>query len=142
MANIEFFNQDISFNLPSPRKTKTWIREVIRKEKRELAHINFIFCSDQYLLSVNEQYLNNKTLTDIITFDNSDGGMALEGDIFISVERVQSNALELGTDPDDELHRVLIHGVLHLLGYSDKSSRQKSLMRKKEDACLSLRNNK
>ena|SRR5687768_18421209 len=139
MASIEFFNQDISFKFPRPRKTKLWIREVIRKEKRELVHLNYIFCSDPYLLSINEQYLKHKTLTDIITFDHSERTGVIEGDIFISVERVLSNAETLKTDVEEELCRVVIHGVLHLIGYSDKKPADKLLMRKKENAYLSLR---
>ena len=139
MAQINFFDQDITFNLPEPRKTRQWIKEVISLEGRQLSGLNYIFCSDGYLLSINQQYLNHKTFTDIITFDNSDGGEDVEGDIFISVERVRENAKKHRTDFDEELHRIVIHGVLHLLGYSDKSARAKSLMRKKEDAYLSLR---
>ena len=139
MARIDFFNQDISFKPLKPRKTKRWIQDVIEKEGKELSHLNYIFCSDEYLFTINQQYLNHKTLTDIITFDNSEGGGTIEGDIFISIERVRANAEELQVDFNEEVHRVLIHGVLHLMGYGDKSPRQKSLMRKKEDAYLSLR---
>lgn len=139
MAGVDFFNQDITFKLPRPRKTKQWIREVASREGRQLVQLNYIFCSDEYLLSINRQYLKHNTLTDIITFDNSEGGGVIEGDIFISIERVKANATELKTTFNEELHRVLIHGVLHLSGYSDKSASDKSLMRKKEDAYLSLR---
>jgi probable rRNA maturation factor len=139
MAAVDFFNQDISFKLTKPRKTKLWIQEVIYREKKELAHLNYIFCSDQYLFSINQQYLKHSSLTDIITFDYSENKKSVEGDIFVSVERVKANAQELKTDFDDELHRVLIHGVLHLIGYADKTKTEKSLMRKKEDAYLSLR---
>jgi probable rRNA maturation factor len=139
MASVQFFAQDISFKLPKPRKTKQWIVEAIAGERRQLEHLNYIFCSDAYLLSINEQYLNHKTLTDIITFDNSEKKGWIEGDIFISVERVQANAQELKHSFDEELHRVIIHGVLHLIGYSDKSAVKKAQMRKKEDAYLSLR---
>ena len=139
MAEVDFFNEDIAYKLPRPRKTARWIKHVISLEGKQLAHLSYIFSSDEYLLSVNQQYLKHNTLTDIITFDNSDGGGIIEGDIFISVERVRANAIELEKDFDEELHRVLIHGVLHLLGYSDKSSRDKSVMREKEDAYLSLR---
>ncbi|MEX1240384.1 MAG: rRNA maturation RNase YbeY [Cyclobacteriaceae bacterium] len=139
MADVEFFNQDTTFKLPRPRKTKQWIRDVVSGEKKQLAHLNYIFCTDEYLLSINRQYLKHETLTDIITFDNSEEGGVIEGDIFISIERVRANASGLKTDFDEELHRVLIHGVLHLSGYSDKSTRDKSRMRKKEDAYLSLR---
>lgn len=140
MAAVDFFAQDISFKLRKPRKTKQWILEAIARERKQLEHLNYIFCSDAYLLSMNEQYLNHKTLTDIITFDNSGKKGIIEGDIFISIERVKSNAEELQTSFDEELHRVMIHGVLHLIGYSDKSVTAKVRMRKKEDAYLSLRN--
>lgn len=139
MAQVDFFCQDISFKLPRPRKASHWISEVIKREGKTLAHLSYIFCSDAYLLEINQQYLNHDTFTDIITFDNSEDADLIEGDIFISIERVKANALELGTTFDSELHRVLIHGVLHLVGYADKSPRQKSEMRKKEDAYLSLR---
>lgn len=141
MPDIEFFTQDISFKVPKPRKTKAWIRSAIQKEKKQLSHLNYIFCSDQYLLGLNEQYLNHKTLTDIITFDHSDESDRIEGDIFISVERVGENADKLGVSFEEELNRVMIHGVLHLVGYGDKSPTEKSRMRKKEDAYLSLRDN-
>jgi probable rRNA maturation factor len=139
MAAIEFFSQDLSFKPSKPHKTKRWIREVIIRENMLLRQVNYIFCSDQYLLSINKQYLQHNTLTDIITFDNREAPGEIEGDIFISIERVEANAHELGATFDEELHRVLIHGVLHLIGYGDKSVKDKSLMRKKEDAYLSLR---
>lgn len=139
MARVDFFNQDISFKLAKPGKTRKWIQEVITREKKALAHLNYIFCSDEYLLGINQQYLKHKTLTDIITFDNSETRGMIEGDIFISIERVRANAEALETAFDDELHRVIIHGVLHLIGYGDKSPGKKLRMRKKEDAYLSLR---
>ena len=140
MARVEFFSQDIAFKFPKPRKTRLWIQRVIQKEKKELVHLNYILCSDLYLLSINKQYLKHKTLTDIITFDNSDDPALIEGDIFISTERVRANSVELSTTFEEELMRVVIHGVLHLLGYRDKTPSEKSIMRKKEDAYLSLRN--
>lgn len=139
MAAVEYFSQDIAFKIPSPRKTAAWIKGVISREKKQLAHLNYIFCSDKYLLVVNRGYLKHDTYTDIITFDNSDVPGMVEGDIFVSIERVAENAKTRQIEFEVELHRVLVHGVLHLIGYSDKSSRQKSLMRKKEDAYLSLR---
>lgn len=139
MASINFFAQDLDFKVPYPRKTKAWIKEVIKRENKTLANLNYIFCSDAYLLAINKQYLNHQTLTDIITFDNSEGDGRIEGDIFISVERVHENASRLGAAFEEELHRVIIHGILHLSGYGDKIGKQKAQMRKKEDACLSLR---
>jgi probable rRNA maturation factor len=101
--------------------------------------VNFIFCSDEYLHSINVQYLNHTTYTDIVTFDSSETKGLIEGDIFISVERIQENASKFNTSFDEELHRVIIHGVLHLIGYSDKGSTKKAQMKRKEDTYLSLR---
>jgi probable rRNA maturation factor len=140
MASIQFFNQDVSFKLPKPRSAKNWIKKVIHLEKRQSGNLNYIFCSDEYLLEINHKYLNHETFTDIITFDNSEEKGIVEGDIFISIERVKENALLLQTDFMEEVHRVLIHGVLHLTGHRDKSKEEKAIMRKKEDAYLSLRN--
>lgn len=139
MAAINFFSEEISFKIPHPRKTSTWLKEVIKKEKRTLEGLNFIFCSDEHLRQINIQYLNHKTFTDIITFDQSEKEKSILGDIFISIDRITENANNFGVTFDNELHRVLVHGVLHLVGYGDKSDKAKSLMRKKEDAYLSLR---
>lgn len=138
---VRFFSEEIQFKLRHPRITSTWIKKSIGKEKGALGDLNFIFCSDAHLLSINQQYLNHNTLTDILTFDNrtDDQSVLIEGDIFISIERVEENASSLGIPFDTELHRVLIHGVLHLLGYNDKKKADKALMRKKEEAYLSLR---
>jgi probable rRNA maturation factor len=138
MAAINFFVEKIRFKLPNPRKTSNWVKSVVRKEGFYLNEINFIFCSDDHLGEINLQYLNHKTLTDIITFDYS-SERELQGDIFISIPRVKENAVKFKIDLDSELHRVIIHGVLHLMGFSDKSKSEKSIMREKEDACLSLR---
>ena len=140
MASVHFFNQDISFKLPKSRSTKNWINEVIHLEKKQPGHLNYIFCSDERLLEINQKYLNHETFTDIITFDNSEEEGVIEGDIFISIERVKENALTLQTDFMEEVHRVIIHGILHLAGHTDKSKEEKAIMRKKEDAYLSLRN--
>ena len=141
MAYINFFNHNYPFKLPKPRKTTAWIRKVIVLEKKKLVQLNYIFCSDQYLLEINQKYLQHKSLTDIITFDNKEITGVIEGDVFISIERIKENSFEWGTDLLEEVHRVLIHGVLHLVGYSDKTKQDKSMMRKKEDAYLSLRKN-
>lgn len=139
MAIIRFFSEDISFKIDLPRKKTLWIKEVARREKKTIKEINYVFCSDKYLLQLNQGFLNHKTLTDIITFDNSEGKNGLEGEIYISIERVQENAIKFNNEFEDELHRVMIHGVLHLIGYKDKKPSEKALMRKKEEACLSLR---
>ena len=137
MPGINFHNQDISFKLSNPRKTTSWIKNAIRKEGFELIQVNYIFCSDDYLRQMNIEYLNHKTYTDIITFDNAEKEGDIEGDIFISIDRVKENAEKLKIEFSKELCRVLIHGILHLVGYSDKSARQKAEMRKKEDFYLS-----
>jgi len=139
MPAINFFCEDVDFKLKHPRKTSTWIKESILKEKRILQGLNYIFCSDQYLLQMNQEYLNHKTLTDIITFDNAETAKTIEGDIFISIDRVTENAEKFDRPFDEELHRVLIHGVLHLVGYGDKDPASKAKMRKKEDTYLALR---
>ena len=138
MPLIQFFQEEIRFKLPHPRKTTKWILDTIKAEGHTATGINFIFCSDKYLKAINIDYLSHNTYTDIITFDYTDNA-GLAGDVFISVNRVKENAKQFQTSVDEELHRVMIHGVLHLLGYKDKSKRAKALMRKKEDAYLSLR---
>ncbi|MEQ8807527.1 MAG: rRNA maturation RNase YbeY [Imperialibacter sp.] len=135
---ITFFSEEITFKLASPTKVRSWIKEVIRLEKHTLAEVSYVFCSDDYLHNMNVQYLNHDTLTDIITFDNSEEEEQIEGDIFISIDRVKENAARLNLPFENELHRVMIHGILHLCGYKDKASSERELMRKKEDACLSL----
>jgi len=139
MPSIRFFEEDIAFAIPHPRKTSTWIKSAIIKERKTLGEVNYIFCSDEYLRQVNIQYLNHHTFTDIVTFDTSEVEGQISGDIFISIDRVKENAEKFKTTFDHELHRVLIHGVLHLIGYSDKGPEKKVAMRKKEDAYLSLR---
>ncbi len=138
MASINFFSQSLPFKVPFPRKTSSWIKSAIKKEKHSLTELNFIFCSDEELHAINLQYLNHDDLTDIITFDNSEQTGDVEGDIYISVDRVKENAALYNTSFEIELRRVLIHGVLHLMGYKDKSPVQKKEMRKKEDVYLSL----
>jgi probable rRNA maturation factor len=139
MAAVNFFTEDIDFKVAHPRKTSTWIKKVVEKEKAALATVNFIFCSDHYLSGLNSKHLKHNTLTDIITFDYSTSRKGIEGDIFISIERVRENSIKFKKTFDEELHRVLIHGVLHLLGYDDKTPKAKASIHKKEDVCLSLR---
>ena len=138
-STIHFFYEDVDFHFTAIRKTKSWLKQVIRTENKKLGELNYIFCSDAFLANVNLQYLNHTALTDIITFDTSEDGHLIEGEIYISIERVRENAIKFKVSIDQELHRVMVHGVLHLLGYSDKTSQQKKIMRKKEDAYLSLR---
>lgn len=139
MSSIHFFCNEVRFKLKNPRKVSSWIKKVVKKEGASIQEINYVFCSDSYLLTLNQGFLKHNTLTDIITFDNSDEESVLGGEIYISIERVKENAKEYEVPFEDELCRVMIHGVLHLLGYKDKKPSEKALMRKKEEACLSLR---
>ncbi len=136
---IEFFSEDIDFSLNSPEQVSEWIAEVIAQNEQELISLTYVFCSDEYLHQMNVEYLNHDTLTDIITFNNADEEGTIEGDIFISVDRVRDNAVTHATSFEDELHRVIIHGALHLIGFDDKNNDAQTLMRKQEDSCLSLR---
>jgi probable rRNA maturation factor len=136
---IRFFSEDTDFALAHPRKTSAWISQTARKEKSQVKDINYIFCSDSFLLGLNQDYLEHDTLTDIITFDYSASKKALEGEIYISIDRVSENAFKFKRDFEEELHRVIIHGVLHLAGYKDKKPSDKAIMRKREDTYLSLR---
>lgn len=136
---INFFSEDISFKLHSEKNSRVWINRILRQEDFEAGEINFIFCSDIFLYDINVLYLQHETLTDIITFDQSDDN-SIEGDIYISIDRVKDNAVSLDVSFKKELHRVMIHGILHLLGYTDKTPKEKQLMREKEDECLSLHN--
>lgn len=140
MPSIRFFSEGVSFKLKHSRKTVRWIKETIAHESCTLGELAFIFCTDEYLMSINVDFLKHHTLTDIITFDHAEENGEISGDIFISVARVKENAPKFDSSFEEELHRVIIHGVLHLIGYSDKSPAQKNQMRKKEDAYLSLRN--
>jgi len=134
---IFFFNETpVNYRLRHKTKIRKWIRDVVRCEKNSISLLNYIFCSDAYLLKMNQQYLNHQTYTDIITFDNSEKNGAIESDIFISIDRVKENALVFKTTFTYELYRVMIHGVLHLCGYVDKSKANKKQMRKKEDFYL------
>ena len=138
-ANINFFNEDVSFKLNNKLKLKSWIKDVIIAEGFKTGTLNFIFCSDDYLLNINKQYLNHNTFTDIITFDNSEKDKIIDGDIFISYDRICDNSSRYGVTQTDELHRIIIHGTLHLLGYKDKTKTNKTQMTSREDFYLSLR---
>ena len=134
---IRFFSEEIEFKILNPNKVKAWLIQSANRERKEITEISYIFCSDPYLLKLNQEYLNHDTLTDIITFDYSQGNK-LSGEIYISIDRVMENSQKFDSGFVDELHRVIIHGVLHLCGYKDKNQPDKTLMRKKEDAYLSL----
>lgn len=136
---IHFFEEDTVANLKRKRDIKNWIKETILVEGKTLGTLNYVFCSDEYLHKMNVEYLNHDTLTDIITFDQSDIENKIEGDIFISVDRVRENANKFNSQYIDELNRVMIHGALHLIGYKDKKKAEQELMRNKEDYYLSTR---
>jgi len=132
---IAFLTEDITFELKEKLKHKAWLKEAAKAEGFRIGELNYIFCSDVYLLDINQKYLGHDTLTDIVTFDNSEEPKMIEGDIFISIERVRENALKFDTAAS-ELKRVMIHGLLHLAGYKDKDKAQKELMRNKENEYL------
>lgn len=132
--SILFLN-NTSIRIKNIRITKIWIKEIISKEKKIVGDINFNLINDKELLKINQEFLHHNTLTDIITFDYCEGKQ-INGEIYISADRITENAKKFNTPFQDELLRVIIHGVLHLCGYTDKSKEEKIKMRKKEDACL------
>jgi rRNA maturation RNase YbeY len=139
MCSINFFSEEVDFNLPNKTSIINWINNIIALEStREIANINYIFCSDDFLSQINLKYLTHNSLTDIITFNNSDDDQCIDADIYISIDRVFENSRSYNTDRMDELHRVMIHGILHLLGYKDSNDNEKKIMRKKENECLNL----
>lgn len=129
------FNYETDFILENEEITKEWIVNCAEENDFEVGEINYIFCDDEYLHKINMEFLQHDTLTDIISFDYTMGKL-IGGDIFISVPRVEENAKEFGVTFKEELHRVIIHGVLHYMGYKDKTDEEKQLMRDKENSCL------
>lgn len=136
--NILFHNADTSYILKNKRAISSWITDTIKEEEKQLEEISYIFCTDDYLLKINQEHLDHDTYTDIITFDYTEDGN-ITSEIYISVDRVRENAKNLGVETLDETHRVIIHGVLHLCGYNDKSELQALEMRNKEDYYLRKR---
>lgn len=135
---VQFFFSDISLSLTERSQLKKFIGKLFTREGKELRQLNYIFCSDEYLLNINRQFLNHDYYTDIITFDLSEEPGTITGEIYISVDRVRDNASSLGQTKKFELHRVIFHGALHLCGYKDKSKKDSILMREKEDHYLHL----
>ena len=135
--SIQYFKEDVPFPKLKKRRTSDWIKKVIVSEGKKTGDISFIFCSDDYLLDVNKKYLNHDFYTDIITFDYVEDN-CINGDIFISTERVRENSEEFETTYENELLRILAHGTLHLLGYKDKNAKDKKLMTFKEDYYLKM----
>ncbi|HEY9196774.1 MAG TPA: rRNA maturation RNase YbeY [Mucilaginibacter sp.] len=140
MPAINFFEEDTTFKPKQKAQLRQWIKDTVIAEGFKLKELNYIFCSDAYLLQINRQYLDHDTYTDIVTFDNSEVEGDIVGDIFISIDRIRENGSKFKTGETNELHRVIIHGALHLLGYTDKSVVTKQKMTQKEDEYLAKRN--
>jgi len=135
---ISIFKQGVSYEFPKEDIVFSWVEDTIHREGKTCGEISFILCGDEYLRELNLKYLNHDYFTDVITFDYS-SGKEVSGDVFVSLDRVRDNATELEESLTNELHRVMIHGILHLCGYRDKSDAERSQMREKEDYYLSLR---
>ena len=135
---IRFFSEDVRFDFNQKLLTKRWLKLVAEAEQRNIGDINIIFCSDPYILDINIQYLQHDYYTDIITFDYCQGDV-LSGDLFISIDSVRDNSFEFSSSFNDELNRVIVHGLLHLIGYDDHKDEDITVMRSKEDFYLCLR---
>ncbi|MFH0895838.1 MAG: rRNA maturation RNase YbeY [Bacteroidota bacterium] len=133
MINVRFFSEDVSFTLKHKRKTAHIIDSILESEKPKSGHVNYIFCSDKYLLKLNRTFVKHDYYTDILTFEDYDENGLLTADIFISIDRVKENAKELKESFHSELIRVIIHGILHICGYSDHLPAEKIKMREKEN---------
>lgn len=137
MPDISFATQGTTFRLTQAAKHRQWLGQIAALEQREIESLTYVFVTDRYLAKLNVEYLNHNTLTDILTFDYSGKGPVV-GEIYISIPRVRENARNFGQSFPTELRRVMAHGLLHILGYKDKSRQQSARMRSKEEACLSL----
>lgn len=135
---VRYFCEDIKFNFKDKLSNNRWLKLVAGSEIKKLGDINVIFCSDNYILDVNMKYLQHDYFTDIITFDYCQGDV-LSGDLFISIDSVRENAVEYGAEFDEEIHRVIVHGLLHLIGYDDHTPEDQKTMREKENYYLALR---
>lgn len=131
------FNYETDFELQNEKGFANWLSAVILSENKKEGEINYIFCNDDYLLEINQQYLDHDTLTDIISFDYSVGN-ELNGDIFVSVERVKENASDFNVTFQEEIQRVLVHGILHYCGYKDKTESDELVMRSKEEEKMKM----
>ena len=133
------YNYELDFKLENEKLIEIWIQEIIKNHNSEEGEINYIFCDDAYLLKLNIEFLQHDTLTDIISFDNSLGKL-LSGDVFISIERIKENAKEFNVSFVEELHRVMIHGILHYIGFKDKTEKDQQEMTRQENLALSILN--
>lgn len=136
MASIQFYFTGIKFSLTDRRRLKLFLPLILAKNKRQLESLTFVFCSDQYLLDINKQFLHHDYYTDIVTFDLSEVPGYVIGELYISIDRIKENAKLSGVSAVHELHRVIFHGVLHLCGFNDKTALQKKIMRNQEDKYL------
>ena len=134
---VNYYFEDTAFKLKAKTKIKNWLKLVAESEVYTLGNVSVIFCSDNYILDINQRFLQHDYFTDIITFDYTEGSK-ISGDLFISVDSVKENSIEYGTDFEDELHRVIVHGILHLIGYDDHTDEDVRIMRSKENYYLSL----
>ncbi len=137
MPDITFLSKAITFKLPQSRKTSQWLSAIASQEGQAIESLTFIFASDPFVAGLNKKYLRHDTFTDILTFDYSEMGPII-GEIYISIPRVRENAMNFKQAFPQELRRVMAHGLLHILGYKDKTPEQVAQMRRKEEACLSL----
>lgn len=135
---VRYFCEDIKFEFKNKQLNNRWLKMVAGSEVKKLGDVSIIFCSDNYILDVNMRYLQHDYFTDIITFDYCEGN-TLSGDLFISIDTVRENAVEYGVEFEDELHRVIVHGLLHLIGYDDQTPEEQKVIHAKEDYYLSIR---
>lgn len=138
MVLTNFFSEEKKFTLKGKNKVRLLIKKICQYEKKKLGFINCIFCSDNYLKEINNKHLKHDYFTDIITFDHAEDKNNIEGDLYISLDRTNENSRKYNVDENEELTRVIIHGVLHLVGYKDKSEKEKLIMSEKENKYLSL----
>jgi len=138
MTPVSFFNQDVDIKLSNKTKIADWLTKVANGYDQPITQLNYIFCSDQFLLELNKQYLNHDFFTDILTFDMREPGEELKGDIYVSTDRVAENANRYVVPFEIELYRVMAHGLLHLIGYRDSTESEKQAMKEAEDQALSL----
>ena len=139
-SSLDFYSEDIEFLLPNEDNISSWVNKVTEKHTCKIENVSIIFCSDEFLLDLNQQHLHHDFYTDILTFPFHEKGTKwLMGDIFISIDRVRENAVTLKTGFVNELHTVIIHGILHLIGFNDESEEEEREMRMREDEALALR---
>ena len=140
MFVTNFFSENKNFKISNKKEIRTLLKEICKKENKKISFINCVFCSDNRLLEINKKYLNNTSLTDVVTFDFTTNKKTIEGDIYISIDRVKENAKKYKQPFKTELLRIIIHGLLHLIGFSDKTKEEKNTMTLKENEYLSLYN--